>query len=211
MTRIILIRHGQSEANLKGVFGGNTDFELSGLGIKQAELAAKYLKETENIEKVYCSDLKRAYKTGCVVAEEFGIEITKDKRLREINGGEWEGEPFDSLGQRSDYKIWLSDIGNVKCPGGEAVKDLQIRFKEALCEIAEENKGKTVAVATHATPIRAMMSYIKSGGAEMMKDIPWVSNASLTTLVYEDGKWETEKVSEDSYLKDLKTVFPKNV
>ena len=78
--------------------------------------------------------------------------------------------------------MWLSDIGNAVCSGGESVKELGARVMEALTDIAKKNSGKTVAVATHATPIRAAQTLIEYGDIGYMKDVPWVSNGSVTVL-----------------------------
>ena len=75
MTRIILIRHGQSIANFIGKFAGHSDFDLTELGHRQAELAAGYLLKNEKIDKIYASDLLRAYNTAVPTAKALGLEI----------------------------------------------------------------------------------------------------------------------------------------
>ncbi len=64
MTKLILIRHGESVANRNHIFVGHTDVELEEKGVKQAELTAQYVYENFKVDKVYASDLKRAYETG---------------------------------------------------------------------------------------------------------------------------------------------------
>ena len=81
---------------------------------------------------------------------------------------------------------------------------------KTLTEIAKENDGKTIAIATHATPIRAAQTIIERGDIKYMKYVPWASNGSVTVFQY-DGKWECISISEDSHLGDQKTVFPPNV
>ena len=93
---------------------------------------------------------------------------------------------------------------------GESVKELSERVMATLTAIAKENDGKTVAVATHATPIRAAQTIIQCGDIKYMKNVPWVSNGSVTVLEY-DGKWKCVSVSEDSHLGEDRTVFPANV
>ena len=74
---------------------------------------------------------------------------------------------------------------------------------KTLTEIAKENDGKTIAIATHATPIRAAQTIIERGDIKYMKYVPWVSNSSVTVFQY-DGKWECTSISEDSHLGDQK-------
>lgn len=213
MTTLILIRHGESEANRQGIFAGQVDPDLQDKGLEQAKLTAEYIKENYKIDKIYSSDLKRAYNTAKCVATLVDLEIIKEKNLREIYAGKWEGMKFEDLASvyTKDYDVWLNHIGHARCTDGETVKELGKRIMKELEQIAIENDGKTVVVATHATPIRVMQSIIETGSTDKMEEIPWVSNASVTVVEYENGKWEVIEVSKDSHLKELKTELPKNV
>lgn len=213
MTTLILIRHGESEANRQGIFAGQIDPDLQNKGIKQAELTAKYIIDNYKVDRIYSSDLQRAYKTAMCLAEELDLEVTKDKNLREIDAGQWEGMKFDDLvlSYADEYSMWLNHIGHSGCTGGETVKQLGDRIMSALTKIAQENDGKTVAIATHATPIRVAQSIIESGTTEEMENIPWVSNASVTVFEYNNNVWKIIAVSKDEHLAELKTVLPSNV
>ena len=213
MTTIILVRHGESEANRLGFFAGQTDVDLLEKGIAQARSTGVYISRNYKVDKVYASDLKRAYKTGALISELVGAELIADKRLREINAGLWQGNTFDDLltHYNEGYTCWLNDIGNCQCDGGESIKQLSERIFEVLCEIAESNIGKTVVVATHATPIRAMQCVLKYLPLGEMKNIPWVSNASVTEISYANKKWTFVKEGEDDFLSELRTSFPTNV
>ena len=212
-TRLLLIRHGESMANREQVFSGHYDVELEEKGKLQAELTAKYVTGNYEIDMVYASDLKRAYETGKVVADKIGKEIVTDVRLREIYGGEWEEVKFAELPNLfpNDFKTWKEDIGNVRCTGGESIKEMAQRVYEAVYEIAKKNIGKTIVVATHATPIRALQSMIQFGGTEKMQEIDWVTNASVSELVYAEGSWEYMKIGYDEHLAELSTGLPKNI
>ena len=106
-TRMIFVRHGESEANLMGVFGGSANILLTEKGELQAEMAAKYL-EKEKISVCYASDLARALKTGEIIAKVHGISPIKNEKFREINGGDWEMRKFDDLDKEfaKEYAIW---------------------------------------------------------------------------------------------------------
>lgn len=213
MTTLLLIRHGQSEANLSRVFAGNYDAPLTELGLRQAEKTAEFIAENYKVDCVYASDLIRAFETGKTVANVLKLSITPSEKLREIRAGKWEALPFDDIVVKfpEEYKKWREDIGNSSCPNGESVKALGERVMEALTVIAEENDRKTVAVATHATPIRVMQTLIEHGNLSPMQDIPWVSNASVTEITYDSGKWTLVKVGQDSHLRDFRTNLPNNV
>lgn len=206
MTKLILIRHGESVANRNHIFAGHTDVELEEKGIKQAELTAKYVRENFKVDRVYASDLKRAFETGKKVADLFGLEVISDPGCREIYGGRWEGVSVEELKEK--YKgtyvdTWRGDISKAEPDGGEAVAQLAERIYKHFTEIAEENPGKTVVIATHATPVRAMQSLVLTGGLEKMKDIPWPPNASVTVMEYEKGKFKCTLVSEATHLTEL--------
>ncbi|MBQ2702221.1 MAG: histidine phosphatase family protein [Clostridia bacterium] len=125
MTTLILVRHGESAANGKGCFAGQLDIPLSERGREQAVRTADYIAKTYSVDKIYSSDLSRAYDTAKPIAKAFGLEIIKDKNLREICSGDWQGLSFDELQEKyaDSYGVWLKDIGNAVCPNGETVKN----------------------------------------------------------------------------------------
>ena len=213
MTRLILIRHGESEANLGRCFAGQIDPDLTPKGRKQAELTAKNVFENFKTDRIYSSDLKRAYNTALALSEVTGLKVEKNKELREINAGQWEGKKFDDIMNLypEEFGEWLNHIGRAECPDGESVVQIGKRVISALTEIARENDGKTVAVATHATPIRSAHSIMQFGSVEGMENIPWVSNASVSVFEYDNDTWNVVAVSIDEHLSELITVLPDNV
>lgn len=213
MTTILLVRHGESAANRDNVFAGNYDAELLPRGYEQARLTAQYVKENYEVSTVYASDLQRAYNTGKTIADALGLAVTVDKRFREISAGEWEGVLFESIIEThpAEFKKWIEDVGNSSCPGGEKVSELGERVMAALSEKAEENDGKTILVASHATPVRVAYSLAKYGTASDMGKLLWPSNASVSVLYYDNGEWSTGEYSIDSYMADIRTALPETV
>lgn len=208
MTRLILIRHGQSQANTLSVFAGQTDSPLTELGMEQAERTAAYVAENYEIAAVYSSDLCRASAVGEKVAEKAGVPLTLDADLREIHAGLWEGCPFSQLAQRFDaYQVWLTNIGRAACDEGETVAQLQNRFLAALRRIAGSHPGKTVAIATHATPIRTLCCFCEKDSLDGMKDIPWVSNASVTEVICDNGGFSIVQAGFDGHLGESTSRF----
>lgn len=210
MTTVILVRHGYSTANKDGIFAGNYDADLDEKGILQALKTAKYISENYKVDKVYASDLKRAYKTGLAIADETGAEIIPDNRLREISAGKWEGAVFDSLAELypEDFYVWQEDISNAKCTDGESVKELAERVMCAMTEIAEKNDGKVIALVSHATPVRVFECLVKTGDLTRLNEINWVSNASVSVYTYDKDTWSAKLISFDEHLKDIRTTLP---
>jgi broad specificity phosphatase PhoE len=212
MTTLLLIRHGESEANAGGVFVGHTNVDLSPLGELQAQKTAEFIKENYKVDKVYASDLKRAFRTGEFVAGAFGLEVIADPGLREIYAGSWEAEKFQTLMETNkDYALWKADIGN-SCPtDGESVKEVWDRIHFKLLELAILNEGKTIAIATHATPIRCMIARCLGMGLSGMKNLPWAVNASVTEITLENDMFMVTKAPQFKHLAEIKTELPKNV
>ncbi len=210
--KLVFIRHGQSIGNLTETFLGHTDHDLSELGHRQAERTAEYLKDI-HIDCVYSSDLSRAYGTCEAYLRLSGHTAVKSDRLREIYVGLWEGKSFEALKTefKDSYSVWLNDIGSAKPEGGETVAEFQRRVLDCVTEIAENNDGKTVAIFTHATVIRAFFNYAYGKALDEMKNLKWASNASVSTALFDNGKFTTESYSTDGFLSDLKTALPTNV
>ena len=123
MTKMIFVRHGQSEANLLTIFAGHTDIPLTDLGRHQAENTAQFLKDY-SIDAVYASDLLRAMQTAEPTARMHGLEIIPDVRLREIYAGDWEGVTFNdllTLYPESFGILWRTDCGRAHPENGESV------------------------------------------------------------------------------------------
>lgn len=210
-TRFIIIRHGQSEANLSNYFAGNIDTPLTDLGRKQGKCTAEFL-ENEKIDVVYSSDLSRAYETALFTAEKHGLPVIKHKGLREIYAGLWEGNEYSVIREKyaEQYNLWITNIGLTHCNGGESVEEVGNRVYTAIKEIAEANLGKNVCVGCHALALRAFVAKILNIA---LKDIhtklPWVNNASVTYIDYEDGKFTLIEYGMDKHLEEsnLKVII----
>ncbi len=212
MTTLYLIRHGESKANFYRIFAGDSNYPLTDLGMKQAELAANFLKN-KNISAVYASPIPRAFNTGKATADACGIPIFPNDGLKEVYAGEWEGKKFDDLmtEYKESFDIWRNDIGKAIPDSGEAVVDLYDRVVNAITKIAEENAGRNIAIASHATPIRAFGAYCMGISKENMKDLPWPANASITTVKFENGKFFDIEYGNNEHLGDIVTELPSNV
>ena len=212
MTEILLIRHGQSVSNLEKYFTGSADIPLTELGRTQARQTAEYISAHYKVDVVYASDLSRAFETGKAVADLFGLPVIPDKSLREIFAGQWERVHFVDLEKRfpETFKVWQTDVGNAHPDGGESVAQLQQRILESVTRIARENDGKTVVIATHATPVRVLQCHCEGKSLGEMAKIPWVGNASVTRVEYQDGKLTLLEAGFEGHLGRLTTALPHN-
>jgi len=213
MTELIFVRHGQSIANLQQVFAGQTNPDLTEQGKQQAEVFADWITKNYKIDAIYSSDLIRAYNTARPVAEKLKLEIIKTDKLREIYSGLWQGVEYSKIKAEypKEYDVWLNDIGNAVCPGGESLRELSERVDSQVKSIGKEHSGQTVLIATHATPIRALQAIYEKGSITFAKDIPWTSNTSVTVAEYKNGRLFFKIVDYNDYLLDLKSKFPSGI
>ena len=203
-TRFILVRHGESQANLENRFAGQIDIPLTETGRMQAECTGEFLKN-EKIDVFFSSELTRAYETACIVAKHHNLPVTKVKGLNEINGGEWENKSYPEIEKYfpDNYNVWNTTIGLTQCNGGENVLEVQQRVYSTIKKIAEENSGKTVFIGFHGMSLRSFITKITGVSLEKMhSDSVWASNASVTYVDYENGKFTLIEHSYDEHLKN---------
>lgn len=202
MVSLICVRHGQSRANERKIFTGQTDVPLSALGERQAERLEEYLLANYRIDAVCSSDLRRAYDTVAPVAAALGIPVRKVPALREICGGAWEEKTAEEIARLfpDDYRLWREDIGECRCTGGESVAEVQARAVAAVRAIVSENEGKTVLIGAHACVLRTLQCFWQHIPLSRMKEIAWVPNASVTQVDYQtDGIWRIVRLGDVSF------------
>lgn len=211
-TTLYLIRHGQSLGNVQRRFLGHTDWDLTELGYRQAARTAVLFQEMP-VDVVVSSDLVRAMHTVLPIAESHRLPLLLDPGFREIFAGDWEGRTFEEIEALypDAYAVWKENIGRAATPGGETVEALYRRVFAALRRTAEAHAGKTVVIGTHATPIRVLMTGISGLPIEEASRIPWVSNASVTRLTREKGRFTIDGSDQHEHLGGLTTKLPANV
>jgi len=211
-TRLIFIRHGFSEYNKEGLFTGQADVALTEIGLKQAERAAEYV-DAMQIGCIYASPLSRAYETGLAVARKKHLQIIVEPGLSEINGGDWHGKAYAEMKEIDSVqqKLWTEDMIHCHCPNGESVREFAARVYDTVTKIATEHEGKTVCIATHATPIRVITCYALGFDTEYIQHVPWTPNASINIIDYENGVFRFVERDITEHLVDLKTNLPSDV
>lgn len=207
MTRIILLRHGRSEANEDRRFAGHTDVPLAPLGCEQAQNAADWLCANEKIDRIYSSDLQRAMNTARPTAERLGLEVIPVRELREIMPGIWENRKYDELEAElgDEFRCWRENLPCAHPTGGESVADVFERTVAALHRIAEENTDKTVLIATHWTPVRCAICHALGLPLADIMQAPAPFNASIHILRYENGHFSPEELNITAHLKRAPT------
>ena len=206
LTRIYLIRHGQSLGNLERRFLGHTDLDLSELGYIQAEATATALADVK-IDAIYSSDLLRAMNTARPHARLRGVDVIPSRALREIYAGKWENLLVDDIikGWGDFYKnVWHGRYGECTVPGGESTLSSGQRFYDEVKRICELHPGETVLIASHASVIRSFYGIVKGlAPSSFATETVFPANASYSIFNYEEGKFNVEAYSCDEHLKDV--------
>ena len=188
MTTLILVRHGQSVANLERIFAGHTDIPLTELGLLQAERTAAYLEEYR-IDCIYSSDLLRAMQTAEATATRRGMEVIPHTGLREIYAGDWEGMRFDDLPvlYPESFRTWREHFGLAQPDNGESIRALSERLLATVVELVKKHPGKTLALFTHAAALRSLATVWMGYPIEEAERIAFPANASVTLVDFDDN------------------------
>lgn len=212
-TTILLVRHGQSEGNVLGIFTGHSGYSLTEMGHKQAAITADYIEKNYKVDAVYSSDLPRAFQTAEHIAVHLDLPIITDRRFREISAGKWERKAFAILGDLfpEDYGVWVNDTTNARCTGGESVQEVADRAVQGIMDVAAAHPGQCIVIATHATPIRASLWKIAGGTPEQFQKYNFGCNCAVSELIFEDGKISIVSANQAAHLQDCKTQLPSNI
>lgn len=158
MTKLYLIRHGETAWNAASKAQGSQNIALSENGRMQAKLLANRMKNY-HIDHIYSSDLDRAYETGKIIAEPLGLPVEKIEGFREMCFGEWEGLTHHEIRSKYDehYSVWRSKPHEADIPGGEKLIDVQKRGLRALHQLVETHKNENIVVVSHGVAIKAIL------------------------------------------------------
>ncbi|MGH3726776.1 MAG: bifunctional RNase H/acid phosphatase [Mycobacterium sp.] len=200
-TRMLLLRHGQTELSVQRRYSGRGNPELTELGQEQAEKAARYLAGRGGIAAVVSSPLSRARETAGAAAKLLGVPLTVDDDLIETDFGKWEGLTFAEAAERDPelHVQWLSDT-SVTPPEGESFDTVLHRVRRARNRIITEYGDATVLVVSHVTPIKTLLRLALDAGPSLLFRLH-LDLASLSIAeFYSDGPAAVRLVNETSYL-----------
>jgi broad specificity phosphatase PhoE len=157
ITRIFLVRHGETEWNATRRAQGQADIPLNDAGRRQAAAAVAQLDGVE-LAAVYSSDLSRAVDTARPIAEARGLSVMIDPAFREVDQGEWEGLMNKEIRRRWP-ELWGPARHWSRRPGGESPEQVQKRALEGLARVVERFPQGGVAVVSHGGTIRWLAAH----------------------------------------------------
>ena len=153
MLRLILVRHGETDWNVAGRYQGQTDIELNAAGREQARQVAARLAD-QSFDAAYASDLKRAWETAQIIAQQNGIDVQSEPRLRELRFGLIEGLTWAEAQEKYPgvIKHWLEDRDQPPS-GGEAASVFTARVQALIDDLVARHDEQTVLLVGHGGPL----------------------------------------------------------
>lgn len=158
-TLIILVRHGECEGNVKGMFRGRADFPLNERGFVQAQDLAQELKSFP-VKYIYSSPLIRARQTAEAIGEQSGVEVKVEEKFNNIELGSWEGRFMKKIAQEypKEWELWVHNPEKLKVEDMETLYDVQKRAKACLDSLVSQHNGEVLVVVSHRAVLKPLIA-----------------------------------------------------
>jgi probable phosphoglycerate mutase len=202
-TRILLVRHGETDWNASGRIQGHNDTPLNAAGRQQAQRAAQRLAR-EPIKALYSSDLARAYETATIIGAPLGLPVVASARLRERQYGVWEGLTAAEIEARypEQFAIWRARTTDFAPPQGETRGQLLTRALAELQIIAQRHVRDTVVVVSHGGLCYVLINHILGSIDGDQREFTF-GNASIHTLGVTGDQWSVISLNETLHLQAM--------
>lgn len=211
MTRILLVRHGQTPMSIDRRFSGHGDPELTELGERQAEATSAVIqKMTTNdagrsgIRAIVSSPLSRCLATATRLADSTGVELSVDQGLIETDFGEWEGLTFGEAADRDPehHRSWIGSPA-LAAPGGESFDEVAARVLPTVDRWTKQAEGGTLVVVSHVTPIKLVLQQALAGGPEFAYRLHLDLSQVSELRRYSDGQASVHLVNSTAHLEGI--------
>jgi broad specificity phosphatase PhoE len=202
VTRIVLVRHGETEWNVVERFRGRVDVPLNETGRAQAQAVARRLRAWP-VEAVYSSPLSRALDTAQPIAEACGRQLAVLDSLADVDYGEWAGLSIEEA-QAHDavlFATWHGRPHRARFPHGESLEQVRKRSRGAVEGVSARHVGKIVVLVSHVVVNRVIIC----NALGLTGDGFWrigQDNASITVLDCADGRYRLTLLNDTCHLED---------
>lgn len=193
--KLYLIRHGETDWNLRNMFYGWTDCDINQEGINQAHKLKNFF-NTVTYDKIYSSDLRRAAHTAEIIARDKMIPVRKNNCFRELFFGDWENKEGSYIKENHGEELnrWIKEWKTSSLPGGEAFLDFYDRVTVGLTEVIKENKGKNIIIVSHNGPMSAMLCHLTGAGPDGFWRF-FSEQGCYSSVLVSDAKTTIEKIN----------------
>ena len=205
--KIYLVRHGETDGNVRNLYYGNMDLPMNANGMEQVENVAQILAGVP-FDSVYTSNLERAETTAEIILQNnCFLERSENNILyphmsvmpsiKELNFGDWEGLTYQEVMEAwpKEFELWGREWKTTRPPHGESFNDFFIRCREGLAQIIEETKGqKNILIAAHNGTFRCMLAAM----LDMPIDGTWhfdFEQGAYTLIEYTDGYFVVRRIN----------------
>jgi probable phosphoglycerate mutase len=202
VTRVLAVRHGETDWNVENRIQGQLDVPLNALGRWQAQRLALAM-SGEAIDAIYTSDLRRTVETAVPTARGRGIEYVTERGLRERGFGVFEGLTFTEIEQRwpEQSARWRRREPEFGAEGGETLNEFYARSVAMTTRLATAHPGQTILIVTHG----GVLDCLYRAASRVALDAPrsWqIGNAGINRLLYTPQGFTLIGWSDDHHLED---------
>lgn len=202
MTRLILLRHGETVANVNKIWHGAMDAPLTPLGEAQVAAATQRLLElhaTRPIDHIYVSPLPRAQRTAQEIAKSINLDVRVEPNLSELSIGDWEGRTFNHLREVDKlWERWEADP-DFAPPNGESPVAFSRRVNTTLHRLSNAHPEETLLIVTHGGVISNLLAqWLGDGPQDWSRWDP--VNCAISILDSVDNDWRAVLVNDMSHL-----------
>jgi broad specificity phosphatase PhoE len=210
MTKVYLVRHGQTEWNKKLIFRGRIDIPLNEDGHREAEAIAEALKD-KNIDAIYTSPLIRSIETAQPTAKFFHLDIVPVEGFIDISYGDWEGLTFNEVKEKykDHYAQWEKRPDLVRFPHGETLDEVRERSFGAFKDIVKENPGESILIIPHRVINKVLLCAILGLSNSHFWEIKQ-DTGCVNLIEYSNDRFALSMMNDTCHLKGLadKTAQP---
>ena len=200
---VLLVRHGQTDSNVKGIFMGRSDENINETGRIQARKLSERLADSP-ITAIYTSPLRRTHTTAAILATPHNLELKLSDDLIEIQTGDWQGLRGDEI-SRKWPELWRQsriDPSDFAMPNGESFRQVTERAVRAYEMIVAQNQGKQAVIVTHDIVVRVIVAHILGTSNSIYRRFE-IGNASLSQIRLTDDKARLVTLNDTSHLDGL--------
>ncbi len=182
-----LIRHGETEMNVKNIFRGRLEIPLNENGKNQLKALGKVLKN-KGIEIIYSSPLKRSMMSAKILSQKMGVKLSPMEEFNNINLGIWQGIEKEKVKREfpGEWNLWINDTDNFKIEGGETLSEIRNRIKSGFKKLLKSNENN-MAIVTHRSILKVIFGYI----LQIEKNYFWkfyFDNGSYSILTHDEKR-----------------------
>jgi broad specificity phosphatase PhoE len=183
-TTVHLVRHGHHALLGRILCGRMPGVALDARGCAEIAACAELLAPPPSL--IQSSPQPRTLQSAHILADRFGLAVEVVDAVDEIDIGDWTARGFDELDRDPAWQQWNARRGSSRPPGGESMQDLQTRVVGHIERLCRERRGNTIAIVSHAEPIRAAVMHYAGIPFDDFLSVE-IDPASVTTLVDRDS------------------------